>query len=221
MSVPPLRALVADDDEFFRATFCALLKQKLGFSQIVEASSLDEALEKLGSGKSFTAAFFDLDMPGVMSPSNLRAVRECFPEILLSVVSASTSRQDILLALDIGAHGFILKSNGIKSLEGAVRKVLGGEIYVPPVLAEISLIAKEGQRPTNHPATADITDKKAALTPRQRDVLALLVQGKSNKEIARDLNLGEGTVKIHLSALFRSLGVQSRAAAAVAGVGIL
>jgi len=215
------KALVADDDEFFRTTFCSILKRELGFSKITEAASLDEALDNLGHENSISVAFFDLHMPGVMSPANLRAVRECYPDLRVVVVSASSRRQDILLALDVGVHGYITKSQGIKNLVAAVRTIQNGEIFVPSSIAEISAASESNATGSYRQLAPQDNVTKVVLTKRQRDVLRLLVQGNSNKEIARSLNLGEGTVKVHMSALFRNMGVQTRTAAAAAGVDLL
>jgi DNA-binding NarL/FixJ family response regulator len=214
-------ALVADDDEFFRAALSAILTKQLGFAKVFEAASLDEALEKLGTQEGISAAFFDLSMPGVQSPANLKAVRECFPRTRIAVVSGSRRRHDILLALEAGVHGYVPKGLGIKDLTAALRTILEGAIYVPPGLAELPAALEDSTdpvRPGNSPGNGRAA---SGLTARQRDVLQLLVQGKSNKEIAQSLTLGEGTVKVHVAALFRNLGVRTRSGAAAAGVGLL
>ena len=214
-------ALVADDDEFFRAALSAILTKQIGFAKVIEAASLDEALEQLGTQEEISAAFFDLSMPGMRSPANLKAVRECFPSTWVAVVSSSKRRHDILLALEAGVHGYVPKSLGTKGLTAALRTILGGEIYIPPSLADLS---SNSEKPTDQllPGGASANSESAAgLTPRQRDTLALLVQGKSNKEIARTLNLSEGTVKVHIAALFRNLGVHKRSGAAAAGARLL
>jgi DNA-binding NarL/FixJ family response regulator len=207
-------ALVADDDAYFRMAIGAILTRQLGFSEVIEAASLDEALEFLGENAGTSAALFDLSMPGMRTPSNLRVVRECFPATRIAVISGSNARRDILLALEAGVHGYMLKSLSITELTAAIRLVIDGQIYVPPCLAEIAPETEEaviGQVPREPEKTGN------PLTPRQRDVLELLVQGRSNKEIAIALKLGEGTVKIHMAAIFRYFGVNNRAAAAVAG----
>ena len=214
-------ALIADDDEFFRAALSAILTKQLGFAKVFEAASLDEALDQLGIQESISAAFFDLSMPGVQSPATLKAVRECFPDTRMAVVSASRRRQDILLALEAGVHGYVPKGLGIKDLTAALRTILEGAIYVPPSLADLPAASEEPMDPLRHGRDADNIRAACALTARQRDVLELLVQGKSNKEIAQALALGEGTVKVHLAAVFRTLGVRTRSAAAAAGVGLL
>jgi len=226
MGAPARIGLIADDDAYFRMAVGAILNRQFGFSSIIEAGSLDEALERLGENQNIGIALFDLSMPGMRTPTNLRAVRECFPETRVGVISASSNRHNILLALEAGVHGYMLKSLSITDLAAALQTIFDGGIYVPPCLADISSVpleaAEEGyQRPIEkieQPAPEpEQPEPGSPLTPRQQDVLDLLVQGKTNKEIALALGLGEGTVKIHMAAIFRYFGVNNRAAAAVAG----
>ncbi len=212
----PQVALIADDDEFFRMALSAILVGQLGFAEVIETASLDEAVEKLSSRADISLALFDLGMPGMESPANLRAVRDCFETLRVAVVSGSQCRDDVLSALAAGVHGYVPKGLGVSELAQALKLIIDGVIYVPPCVAvlpagvAIGPIAI-GRLASSSGATLD------TLTPRQRSVLTLLVQGQSNKAIARDLQLGEGTVKVHMAALFRSLGVKTRTAAAVAG----
>ena len=215
-------ALVADDDEFFRMAISSILADRLEVAEVIEVGSLDDALERLGERSDITMALFDLAMPGMQGPANLGAVRETFPDILVAVVSNSRRRQDILTALEAGVHGYVPKGMGVEDLTQALRAILDGTIYVPLLLSKVS-----PSDPDNGGGQFPEVDRRAApeilarLTPRQRDVLELLVKGQSNKEIARTLDLGEGTVKIHLAALFRNLAVRNRATAAVAGAKLL
>ena len=215
-------ALVADDDEFFRMAISSILLDRIGVAEVVEVGSLDEALERLAERGDITLALFDLAMPGMQGPANLGAVRETFPDVLTAVVSASRRRQDILTTLHAGAHGYVPKGMGVDDLTHALQAILDGTIYVPPLLAQVSPAEHDGSdlqfSGIDRRAAPDVLGK---LTPRQRDVLELLVEGQSNKEIARTLDLGEGTVKIHLAALFRNLGVRNRATAAVAGAKLI
>lgn len=217
MEAPKRIGLIADDDAYFRMAIGAILNRQFGFSEIIEAASFDEALECLSEHPTACAALFDLSMPGMRTPTNLRAVRECFPSARVAVISGSNSRRDILLALEAGVHGYMHKSLSITDLTAALRTIFDGGIYVPPSLADISsapaeLVGERVETPPPEPVEAS-----SPLTPRQQDVLDLLVQGKTNKEIALALGLGEGTVKIHMAAIFRYFGVNNRAAAAVAG----
>lgn len=206
-------ALIADDDAFFRIALGALLTGHLGFATILEAGSLDDALDLLGTRPEISLALFDLSMPGMKHAASLAAVRECAEHVTLAVVSGSSSRADILGALGAGVHGYIPKALGPRELVTALETVLSGQIYVPPILAQAG---------SPEQATAPISGDKAKdalarLTKRQREVLQELVTGRSNKEIARRLDLGEGTVKIHVASLLRTLQLPNRAAAAAFG----
>jgi DNA-binding NarL/FixJ family response regulator len=136
-------------------------------------------------------------------------------------VSASKRRNDILLALEAGAHGYIPKGLGAVELAAAIKTVRSGSIYVPVSMADLQEGEEKTQEVRLRSASVDPDTDETPLTPRQRDVLELLVTGMSNKEIARALQLGEGTVKVHVAALFRTLGVTSRAGAAAAGFRLL
>ena len=198
--------LIADDDAYFRMALGAILNRQFEFTEVLEASSFDEALECLADNPGISTALFSLSMPGIGTPTNLKAVRERFPDRRVAVISGSSSRRDILLALEAGVHGYMLKSLSVTDLAAALRTVFDGGIYVPASLANISsgplaAIPEERVRamPSGQPEAA------SPLTPRQQDVLDLLVQGKTNKEIASALRLREGTVKIHMAAIFRVL----------------
>jgi len=224
MSVPPRIGLIVDDDASYRMNVGAILERQFYCSQVIEAGSLDEALERLGERPSVALALFGLSAPGMRTPTNLRTVRECFPQTRVAVTSTSGSRRNILLALEAGVHGYMLKSLSIAEMTAALKVIFDGGIYVPPSLADISSSAAdtsggEPQQPAGEERNTSALEvvSVSPLTPRQQDVLDLLVQGKTNKEIALALGLGEGTVKIHMAAIFRYFGVNNRAAAAVAG----
>ncbi|AGA09250.1 response regulator transcription factor (plasmid) [Sinorhizobium meliloti WSM1022] len=214
-------ALIADDDEFFRIALGFILKSKLRFTEIIETGSLDEAIERLSEREDVSLALFDLAMPGMQSVASLAAVRDVHPDLKVAVVSASSRRSDILSALTAGINGYVPKGLGATDLAEAVRAILNGSVYVPPSIAGR---APPSEAETPAPGGGVQNERHRTiefLTPRQREVLQLLVQGFSNKEIARKLKLGEGTVKIHMAALFRSLRVRNRQEAAAAGARLL
>jgi DNA-binding NarL/FixJ family response regulator len=211
MSLLIKSALIVDDDEFFRIALRTVLTTTLGIPEVLEAENFDQAINLL-SEKKIDLAVFDLMMPGMAGPGSLKAVRERFPDLCLVMATASSRRQDILLALQAGVHGYIAKSMGLKELSSALKQIIGGTVYVPASIASPSLAGS-----AEAIAATAVSDLAPTLTPRQKDVLTLIVKGKSNKEIARGLGLGEGTVKVHLAALFRVLGVSSRSAAAAKG----
>jgi DNA-binding NarL/FixJ family response regulator len=211
-------ALIADPDEYFRLALESILRGKLGFSDIHHVTTLDEAFDLLIKKPEISLSLFELNLPGVSAATSLTAVRDCFPHLQVAVVATSVRRQDILLTLDAGAHGYVPKNVSPLELATALKFIIDGMIYVPPSIASTSSLVVDGPMMNARPAKSPAPDP---LTQRQREVLGLVVKGKSNKEIARILNLGEGTVKVHMAGLFRALGVNTRAAAAVAGTQIL
>jgi len=225
-------AVVADDDEFFRMALAAVLTQRCNFARVIQTGSYDEAIEAIATEDHVTLALFDLNMPGMEGPALLQHLRETCDHLeKVAVVSASRRREDIIETLTAGAHGYVCKASGVQELSEALGQILEGRIYVPRLIAEIAQNGAASMTDTA-PTTARVqlpavaapaaaNAETPALSPRQSVVLEMLVRGKSNKEIARELNLGAGTVKVHMAALFAKLGVANRAAAAVAGMRLL
>jgi DNA-binding NarL/FixJ family response regulator len=206
--------LIADDHAVFRYGLSLLLREAFGPATIIEAGRFEEGLERLDD-PDITLAIFDLGMPGLASPRDLAIVRRRRPEICVVVLSASESRHDMLEALAAGVHGYIIKSHSTDAMIAHLRYVLSGEIYVPPILAQLPPAAIE-TKTENVPAGS-----VGELSERQVQVLKGLVEGKSNKEIAQELRLSEGTVKMHIAALFRQLGAANRTHAAALGKRLL
>src|SRR5580700_9149023 len=119
-------ALVADDDPFFRMALRAILTSRLDCSEVIEAASFDEAVERLAERANVTIALFDLAMPGMSSPANLKVIRETFPRTLVVMVSASSARQDIIQTLQAGAHGYVPKDLGVAATTAALQSILQG-----------------------------------------------------------------------------------------------
>lgn len=204
------KALVADDHGLYRTGLAFLLRDQLGFSEIIEAAGFDEALDQLALVRDFSLALFDLSMPGINGPDSLVIVRETYPELRIAVVSGSEERTDVLAALAAGLGGYIPKSLSDDEIVAAIEDVLADKVYVPRFMAA----PQPGQRfqpaPVPPPTRQSQSLRLEDLTARQRDVLACVLKGLSNKEIARHLDIAEGTVKIHLSALFGQLGARNR-----------
>ncbi|HEX2556246.1 MAG TPA: response regulator transcription factor [Microvirga sp.] len=212
-------ALLVDEDEFFCLALRTILIDQLGFADVHIVSSLAAAAEEL-SRRPDVALVVVSHAPGGFRPiRDVGALRDRFPRPRVVLVSGTEGRGDILAALDAGLHGYVPKSLGLAGLPKALRQVLEGAIYVPPSLARRQG-ADAWHELERRPADA-AAGSPVALTPRQHDVLRHIVEGKSNKEIARSLSLGEGTVKVHVAALFRVLGLTSRSAAAAIGARIL
>jgi len=207
-----MRILLADDHALFRHGLRLLLDDAVEVTRFDEAGSLDAALEFLETGPAPELMLFDLRMPGMAGGATLRALRAQCPDAKLAVVSASEAREDILDALAAGAHGYIPKSSSPEQLIFALRQIVGGGIYVPSALAALAEAVQAERRPT---ARAAAPAETIRLTDRQTEVMALLAEGMSTKEIARELDRGEGTVKIHLAAIYRALNARNRTEAVI------
>lgn len=215
-------AVIADDDEFFRIALAAVLTRDCDIARVIQTGSFADAMAAIEAEDHVTIALFDLNMPGMSGPLPLHRLRETCGHVgKVAVVSASRRREDILATLSSGAHGYMCKASGVQELSEALCQILDGRIYVPRLLADIGpeVPAATNRDRAAKPAVA--ATPAPALSPRQSRVLEMLVHGKSNKEIARELNLGAGTVKVHMAALFSKLGVANRSAAAVAGTRLL
>ncbi len=203
-----MRILVADDHALFREGLVLQIQQMDETAEVEEAADLDTALEQVRGGAPLDLVLVDLAMPGTPWRDVLPAMREAAPDLPLVVLSASEERRDIEDALKLGAAGYIPKSSSTKVMLKALNLVLDGGVYLPPeILNEYRAAA-----PTEGAAAAE----GPGLTPRQTDVLRLMGKGLSNKEIAHELNVSEGTVKLHVTAILRALGVGNRTHAVIA-----
>ncbi len=201
-----MKAFLIDDHELFRAGLRLLLEDHLDFTETFDAPSLDAGLELLAREGPADLIVTDLNMPGSSGPESVRALIEAFPEARVVVISASEASSDILACISAGVDGYIPKSLPAADMVAALQQVLSGSVYVPRTMGRRE--ATTEPRP-HKPALPGVDH----LTERQRQVLDELLTGKSSKEIARVLDVAEGTVKIHLAAIYRALGVRSRAEA--------
>lgn len=208
-----MRILIGDDHVLFREGLRRLLEQLKEGASFQEASNFDELLEKAAAGEKYDLVLTDLRMPGWPGFTGIEMLRERQPEAKVVVVSASEAHHDVRDALEHGASGYIPKSSSVKIMLSALDLIFSGGVYVPP-----TVLREGGETETRLPGGMPPSDPQLEhlLTQRQREVLDRLREGKSNKQIAHELGLSEGTVKIHMTAIFKSLGVRNRTQAAMA-----
>ena len=210
-----MKILIGDDHVLFREGLRRLLEQLRDNATFAEASNFDELLDMAASkDEVYDLVLTDLRMPGWPGFSGIGMLRERQPNAKVVVVSASEAQADVREALENGAAGYIPKSSSVKIMLSALDLIFSGGVYVP------ATVLREGTEPDHRGAGGVIppTDPQLEqlLTQRQREVLDRLREGKSNKQIAHELGLSEGTVKIHMTAIFKSLGVRNRTQAAMA-----
>ena len=205
--------IVADDHSLYRVGLSLLLKDRLGFHAVIEAATFDAALDGLAKTPNVALALFDLAMPGIAGPESLNIVKETYPGLRVAIVSGSEEREYVLKAVATGLNGYIPKSLTDDEILGAIQDILDGRIYIPrfmtltaPALSGMQTIS-EDLAATSRGASGN---PAKPISPRQRDVLDCVRRGLSNKEIARELDIAEGTVKIHLAALFSHFGARNR-----------
>lgn len=213
-----MKILIADDHRLIVEAVADKLSELGPDVSIIQAMSVQELLSSLSDDVDL--ALIDVQMPGAVRLSHVQEVRRRFPALKLIVLSGLEDRVIMREALDAGAMGFIPKTYSPAVMLSAVRLVLNGGVYVPPMMLgrEGELSAEPAADPSAHGAAEpDAWQQLAsALTDRQLAVLRLLSEGLPNKLIGESLGISEGTVKIHLAAIFRVLKVRNRTEAVVA-----
>jgi DNA-binding NarL/FixJ family response regulator len=206
-----MQILIADDHSLFRDGLRHVLSTIAPEVSVTEAGSLDDLMEALSVPHQFELIIVDLSMPGMNGPSSVAEIRQHAAEIPIVVISASEEHSDVREALDSGANGYIPKSARGQVMLSALKLVLVGGIYVPSLILE----RDEAAAPAPRVESVTPTSLKSLLTERQLDVLRLLAKGRPNKEIARQLNLAEGTVRVHVNAVLKALSARNRTEAAL------
>ncbi|SAK51225.1 response regulator transcription factor [Caballeronia ptereochthonis] len=224
-----MRFLVADDHELIRQAVKSLLRGIDPEAQFDEADNWDTLAAAARPEANHDLAIVDLHMSGMASASSLAALLKANPALPLVVLSAEESVDEMRAVLAAGALGFVPKREPANVMLKAIELVLSGGAYVP--IEALSLIgtgasnASGAARPSSAEPSWPIRSTPAAplephhvhlmenLSPRQREIMRLVHRGCTNKMIARELQVAEGTVKVHLSVIFRALGVRNRSSA--------
>ncbi|NHA13901.1 response regulator transcription factor [Thioalkalivibrio sp. XN279] len=202
------RIIVADDHPLFREALQQALAPTMPGVSFVEAESFESLQAAVESCEDPDLVLLDLEMPGAQGFSVLTWLRSQHPALPVVLVSATSDAAVMRRAVDLGAAGFIPKSSTVDTISEAISAVLEGEIWLP----EAALALDDAQLSEDK----ELARKVASLTPQQFRVLDMLADGLLNKQIAAELEVSEATVKAHVTAIFRKLGVRSRTQAAVA-----
>lgn len=208
-----LKLLVVEDHALVREGLARLLLQLEDGVVVSERADFESALALLDNEQDFDLVLLDLALPGIDGFAGLDILRKRYPAIPVAVVSAFDDLPTVTRVMNHGASGFIPKAFAGDDLLNAVREVLAGNIFHPGTTQQPAKIDDAAPLP---PQKGSVAPSEIGLTDRQAQVLALMVRGLSNRDIAQQLDLSEGTVKIHATAVFKALGVSSRTQALVA-----
>ncbi len=208
-----MKILLVDDHALFREGMKLLLNSLDSSLELEEASECAEGLD-LARARPFDLVLLDLKLPGLNGLDALDALREASPGVPIVVLSGEDDPSIVRTAIERGAMGFIPKSSTPEVLIQALRLVLAHGVYLPPLAlgGPRATLSAGATTPGNGSGEAALP----GITQRQMEVLRCVIRGKPNKIIARELNISEGTVKLHLSAVLRALGVHNRTEAVYA-----
>ncbi|HQR50410.1 MAG TPA: response regulator transcription factor [Methylophilaceae bacterium] len=209
----PIRVLIVDDHTLFRSGIKLLLQRQEDFEVVGEAGDALEGV-KLAKRLKPDVVLQDLHMPGTGGLQAITLLREEAPQSQIIMLTVSEDAEDLLEALRAGARGYLLKNIETEFLMDSIRRAAAGESVMSPQMAGKLADAMRAP-PKGAPAIAPDANR---LTPREREIIVMLARGASNKEIARELDLAESTVKIHVQGILRKLNLASRVQAAVFAV---
>ena len=199
--------LIADDHPLFRSALHQAVALGLGSDvRLVEVASIAELEKQLAIKADWDLVLLDLNMPGAYGFSGLVLLRGQYPQIPVVMVSAQEEASVMVRSREFGASGFIPKSSSMEAIQNAVRTVLEGDVSWPPQAFEEVPVSAEAKA---------ASEGLASLTPQQFRVLTMVCEGLLNKQIAYELSVSEATIKAHVTAIFRKLGVRTRTQAAL------
>ena len=209
-----IRVLIVDDHALFRRGLIMVLESEDGLEVVAEAEDGDEAIEKAAECAP-DVVLMDVRMPKMSGIAAARAVADVVPTAKILMLTVSDEEEDLFEAVRAGASGYLLKEISIEEVADAIRAVVEGQSLISPsmaskLLAEFNALAKRAEEKSNIPPPK--------LTDRELDVLKLVAQGMSNKEIADDLFISENTVKNHVRNILEKLHLHSRMEAVVYAV---
>ena len=220
-----IQLLLVDDHTLFRRGLKALLEQDERFTVSAEAGDVGEALRCLQRERP-DVILLDNHLPGVRGVDAIPALKEAAPAARVLMLTVSENENDLAAALQAGADGYLLKTVESDQLADTIVKVLEGESVISPEMMTklVSVFRTRPAAPVAEPVVRAVVAPEPSreaqiavglLSPREREILLLIARGDSNKHIARELDIAETTVKIHVQHILRKLGLSSRVQAAV------
>ncbi len=214
-----MKLLIADDHTLFRDALVQYIERSDPLASVSLAKDLYQALDILEQNSYYDLVLLDLRMPGMNGMGGFKIIKERFPDTLVALMSGIAEPEDVQAAIDLGAVGYFPKTMSAKALLGGIKQVVAGEkfilkskktdLFMPSYYSDKKPAVKE----IKPPIVSKINDLK--FTPREKEVLGFLVDGASNKDIARALDLQIVTVKLHVRGIFRKLGAKNRTQAAL------
>ncbi len=205
-----MRILLIDDHALFRIGLQELLERR-GLEVVGAVGDCEEGFQQVQALQP-DVVLLDMRMPRMSGLEVLRLLRERGAQMPIVILTTSREENDLIASLQCGARGYLLKDMEPDDLIQALKRILAGETVVAPELTMVLARAVQGEEAPRVPKAIE------QLTPREREILCLLAEGQSNKVIARNLGISDGTVKLHVKAILRKLGVHSRVEAAVLAV---
>ncbi|WP_207100207.1 LuxR C-terminal-related transcriptional regulator [Paracoccus shandongensis] len=205
---PIASVLIVEDHPLFSDALSITLQIVGGISSVRTTSSIGECLRQLALGSQPDAVFLDLNLPDAEGLDGLLKVRKAAPDAALLIVSSLTSPAIVSAAIEFGASGYVPKHSQRQVFQDALARIARGEVYLPEGFAAAD--------PSAAKPLALTRDRLDSLTTQQSRILALISEGKLNKQIAHDLDIAESTVKAHVTVIMRKLGVQTRTQAVLA-----
>ncbi|KJH83023.1 response regulator transcription factor [Pseudomonas sp. KSR10] len=199
--------LIADDHPLFRSALQQALTLGLGDGvRLSEAASIAELEAQLTRTSDWDLVLLDLNMPGAYGFSGLVLLRGQYPQLPVVMISAQEDAAVVARSREFGASGFIPKSSSLETIQEAVQVVLDGDVWWPANIQDVAYVSPEAKA---------ASEGLASLTPQQFRVLTMVCDGLLNKQIAYELGVSEATIKAHVTAIFRKLGVRTRTQAAL------
>jgi len=211
-----MRLLLVDDHTLVRKGIATVLQQRFPEAEVIEAEGADDAVDRL-KGDQVDIALVDVRMPTRDGLELLKEIKSSWPKVRVIMLTSFDHARYVKAALAEGADGYMLKDASPEDLDQAIRVAMAGGGNVLSARAMRALFEDEGG---SIDEDGEMQKRPENLTRRELDILALLSEGRSNRDISRHLYLSEKTVKAHLAAVFRKLGVTNRTQAAMAAVGM-